>query len=306
MALSVDYLYQFTLKLMKANQSGKLSSKEFCFYWNDASYTYQNDLLGPFLARNNGKTGANTGLIEDETIMQKLAPFTKPGTLSIIAGTAPKPSDFIYRLAMRLNGVDCYKINHNQIHNVNTDAIDPPSITNGRFYFVEYEGYYLFLPTGLPTVAITAASLDYIATPNKVVWGYTFDSAGRQVYNASGITRVDIDFGGVGYTAPTIAFSAPAIGGVQATGTLSVSSGVITAVVMTNIGNGYAGLTPTATITGASTTPANLSAPVVSVQPQWDNLSCMEITKRMFVNLGVSLKDKDFENFGQKVQLTGE
>lgn len=225
MSLSVDYIYQFSLKLMKKNQAGGLSSVEFAYQWNDSQATYQDDLLGRFQSRNNGKTGTNTGLIEDETILQKLSPFIKPTTLTITSGNSDKPSDFVYRLALRINGYDVYKINHNQIANVNSSVIDPPSVTDNKYYFVEYEGYFYFLPhTG-----VSSADLDYIQTPPNIIWGYTFDADGRQVYNLGS-----------------------------------------------------------------------------SVQPKWDNNSCREITKRMFTNLGVSFKDKDFESFGKSVQLMGE
>lgn len=183
MSLSVDYNYQFALKLIKKNQSGGLASKEFEYHWNDAQGSYQDDLLGRFQMRSNGKTGTNTGLIEDETILQKLAAFTKPINLTITSGNADKPSDFVYRLALRINGVDAYKINQGQIANVNASVIDPPSTTTNTYYFVEYEGYYYFLPRTLPTEDITTAQLDYIITPPNVIWGYTFDTNGRQVYN---------------------------------------------------------------------------------------------------------------------------
>ena len=225
MSLSVDYNYQFALKLMKKNQAGGLGSKDFEYQWNDAQGSYQDDLLGRFQARSNGKTGLNTGLIEDETILQKLSPFIKPSTLTVTSGNADKPTDFVYRLALRVGGYDCYKINHGQISSVNNSVIDTPSVANNTYYFVEYEDYYYFLPhTG-----ISSADLDYIKTPDNVVWGFTYDANGRQVYN-----------------------------------------------------------------------------PGTSVQPLWGNNDCREITKRMLTNLGVSFKDKDFENFGKSVQLTGE
>lgn len=231
MALSVDYTYNFILSLMKKNQAGGLKSNDFNVQWNDAQGSYQDDLLGRFQARNNGKTGLNTGLIEDETIMQKLSAFVVPYTLTITSGIAQKPSDFVYRLALRINGKDCYKINYNQIATVNDSVIDPPSIADNMYYFVEYgksitnpTGYYSFLPN-----TVTAADLDYISTPVDVKWGFTYDSQDRQIYNSG-----------------------------------------------------------------------------LSVQPQWDNNSCREITKRMLTNLGVSFKDTDFANFGKSVQLTGE
>ena len=179
MALSVDYIYKYVLYLINKNQAGGLGNEKFQALWNGEQSAYQNDLLGPFQARNNGKTGINTGLIENETIMQKLAPFTKNSTLTIATGTSNKPTGFVYRLALRINGKDCYKINHNQIATVNASVIDPPSLTTDTYYFVEYQGLYSFLPT-----AATSASLDYIVAPTDVVWGFTYDADGRQTYDA--------------------------------------------------------------------------------------------------------------------------
>lgn len=185
MALSVDYLYNFILRLIKKNQAGGLKSTDFEIQFNDAQGSYQDDLLGRFQMRSNGKTGLNTGLIEDETILQKLSPFIVPYQFTISGGTAGKPDGLIYRLSMRINGKDCFKINHNQISNVNDNVIDPPD-TAGTTYFVEYgktldnpNGYYLFLPN-----TVTSGELDYITTPPDIKWGYTWNSKGQQVYNS--------------------------------------------------------------------------------------------------------------------------
>jgi hypothetical protein len=223
MALSTDYLYQFSLNLIRKNQSGALASIEWARHWNDASSTYQDDLLGRFQARSNGKTGMNTGLIENETIETKLAPFTKTDTIVITAGNGPKPTDCIYLLALRINGEQVIHINKNQIAAVNDNVIDPPSVADGTYYYTPYLTYYSFLPS-----SVTAATIDYIATPVDVVWGFTIVS-GRQVYNAG-----------------------------------------------------------------------------TSVQPQWNDNSCREITKRMLKNLGVSFHDNEFLNFGESVIQKGE
>lgn len=178
MSLSIDYIYKFALDLILKNQSGGLKSTAFANHWNDAQSTYFDDLVGRFQARNTGKEGANTGLILDETILQKLSPFTKPATLTISSGNADKPSDFVFRLAVRINGYDVKKINQAQIASVNNSVIDPPSSTSNKYYFTEYEDYYSFLPN-----TVTSASLDYISYPPNVKWAYTIDSSGRQVYN---------------------------------------------------------------------------------------------------------------------------
>lgn len=224
MALSVDYLYKFVLNLIKKNQAGGVSSTEFAYHWNDAQASYQDDLLGRFQARNTGKEGANTGLIENETILTKLTPFTLPTTLTVSSGKATKPTDFIFTLALRINDEKVYQIDKDEIYWVKKNVIDPPSIAANSYYYTEYENYYSILPD-----TVTSVDLDYIIAPTNVVWGFTFDSEGRQVYNAG-----------------------------------------------------------------------------TSIQSKWDNNSNREITKRMLTNLGVSFKDKDFEEFGKSVQLMGE
>lgn len=178
MALSVDYNYKYALRLIKKNQAGGLTSLEFNDFWNDAQGSYMDDLAGRFQLRANGKSGMNTGLIENETILQKLSPFIEPIALEIVNGIAYKPTGFIYRLGMRINGYDVYKINYNQIADVTSNVIDPPSVANNMYYMVEYKNYYKFFPS-----TVTEAELDCMNTPPDVIWGYTFDGDGRQVYN---------------------------------------------------------------------------------------------------------------------------
>jgi hypothetical protein len=199
-----------------------LGSVEWARHWNGESNAYQDDLLGRFQARSNGKLGANTGLIENETILQKLAPFTKNVTIAVAAGNGTLPSGFKYKLGLRISGDHVIHINKNQIATVNDNAIDPPSVTDGTYYYTEYEGYYLFLPS-----SVTSAELDYVSAPTDVFWNFSI-VGGRQVYDSTG-----------------------------------------------------------------------------SVQPQWDDASCREITKRVLNTLGVSFKDGDFANFGQHVINTG-
>lgn len=43
-----------------------------------------------------------------------------------------------------------------------------------------------------------------------------------------------------------------------------------------------------------------------SVQPEWDDLSCGEITMRAFKTLGVSFKDGDMAQFGQSIQQSSQ
>lgn len=186
---SVNDILNLTKFLMRKNQSGSISAKDLFYAWNSEQTAFFQDLVGRWQARSNGKSGQNTGLIENETILTKLTPFTTTSSLTITSGDADKPEDFVYRLALRVNSVDCLKINHNQIANVNSSVIDPPSITDNKFYFVEYEDYFYILPHTLPTASITTAQLDYLTQPTDVVWGFTYDAQNRQVYNAGSSTQ---------------------------------------------------------------------------------------------------------------------
>lgn len=226
---SVDNIYKLFKFLMRQNQSGSISTTDFFNAWNTEQNAYFSDLLGKWQNRNNGKSGMNTGLIMNETIMTQLAPFTIPGTVTISSGQATKPSGFIYGLARRLsvsgNEYLVTKINHGQIWYVNNDVIDPPSVTDGTYYIVEYEDYYSILPD----TATGDLLLDYIAQPENISWGFTYDAQNRPVYNAG-----------------------------------------------------------------------------LSVQPQWQIPTILEITKRALTSFGVSYKDKDFTNFGERNTQSGD
>ncbi|HRH55225.1 MAG TPA: hypothetical protein PLN38_17970, partial [Chitinophagales bacterium] len=71
--------------------------------------------------------------------------------------------------------------------------------------------------------------LDYVAQPENIVWGFTYDAQNRKVYNAG-----------------------------------------------------------------------------LSIQPKWQDPTIITITKRALTSFGVSYKDKDFTNFGDKNTITGD
>lgn len=180
MIWSVDKIYNLLKVLTKKNQSGNISATDFFFTWNSEQNSYHSDLLGRWQISSNGKSGANTGLIMNETIQQSLSAFTLTTDITISSGQIEKPSDFIFELALRKGNYRIEKINHDQIYSAQDSVIDPPSTTSNTYYCVEYENIYSILPSST-TGDVT---LDYIAQPEDVVWGYTLDANGRQVYNA--------------------------------------------------------------------------------------------------------------------------
>jgi len=182
MSLSVDYLYGFTLGLIRKNQSGGLKVTDFQYFWNDSQSAYFDDLIGRFQNRSNTKEGINTGLVENETIISKLTPFMIPINILVVNGQAPKPADWVYTLALRAgNSNKVQQINKDQIYSVVNSVIDPPLVATNTFYFTEYQGYYKVFPSD--TVSV---DLDYIQIPADVVWAFGFDGQGRQVYTPIG------------------------------------------------------------------------------------------------------------------------
>jgi hypothetical protein len=178
MAWSVDQIYGYLRFLVRKNQAGSISATEFFYAWNSEQNDFFQDLKGRFQARNNGKEGANTGLIENERIEIKLSPFIKTTTVAIAGGLGNRPADFSYLMAFRINDREVRHINKDQIASVFNNVIDPPSEDNNCYYFTPYQSQYKFLP-----VTVTSADIDYLASPIDVSWAYTLDGAGRQVYN---------------------------------------------------------------------------------------------------------------------------
>lgn len=182
MAWTIDQIYKNLLFLLRKNQSGSVSATDLFYAWNGEQSDLFQDLKGRFQARNNGKEGINTGLMENERVEIKLSPFIKIANVSIVAGLGNRPSDFSYLMAFRINGAEVRHVNKNQIATVNDNVIDPPSVADDSYYYTPYGNQYKFLPT-----TVSSAEMDYLGLPVDVVWGFTLDGAGRQVYN-SGIS----------------------------------------------------------------------------------------------------------------------
>lgn len=224
MSWSVDDIFSFLKYQIRKNQAGGFRSSDLFYAWNSEQSSYQSDLLGRWQRASNTKEGSNTGLIENETIMTKLACVTQTVTLTVLTGNATKPTDFIYSLALRINNAKVFQVDHDSIWSVLQDVIDPPSIANNTYYYSEYQNYYALLPA-----TVTSLQLDYIQVAPDINWAFTYDGAGRQVYDP-----------------------------------------------------------------GPS-----------SIQPVWGQGSIVEITKRCLNTLGISFKDQDFEQFGDKTIQTG-
>lgn len=177
---STDFIYKYTLFLLNKNQGGGPSSGDLFNAWNGEQSAMHEDLVGRWQARSNGKSGPNTGMIQDETTLIKMAPFTIPITLPVTSGFMDWPDDFIYLLSLRINGEKVYHFNKDERWSIEGSYIDPPSISEDSYYYTEYDEQYLILPT-----AVTSVDMDYIAAATDIKWAFTFDGNGRQVYDVN-------------------------------------------------------------------------------------------------------------------------
>lgn len=184
MAWSVNDIYEYSKFLTNKNQSGGISRKQLFYAWNGEQSAYHEDMVGRWQAKSNGKSGTNTGMIQDETVLIKMAPFTIPITISVSGGFATWPSDFIYLSALRINGEKVYHFNKDERFSIERSVIDPPSIADDSYYYTEYDNQYLILP-----IAVTSVDMDYIASATDIVWGVTLDGNGREIYNSATSTQ---------------------------------------------------------------------------------------------------------------------
>lgn len=178
MPWSVDNIYSYSRFLTNKNQAGGISSTDLFNAWNGEQAMLHQDVVGRWQKQSNTKTGIMSGLIEDEVTISMLAPFIVPATVPVAGGLGFKPVDYIYGVALRINGAKVFSVTHDTIYAVNDDVIDPPSIPDNRYYYTEYLTYFSFMPS-----AVTTFNLDYVAETNDIVWGFTLDGNNRQIYN---------------------------------------------------------------------------------------------------------------------------
>ena len=113
------------------------------------------------------------------------------------------------------------------------------SLGGCRMYFSDGVNYRLANQTGAAVGALlTNAGSGYTSAPT--VTASAGGSVWRAVVGGAVSTTVTVTNGGLNYTyPPTVLFSPPAFGGVQATGYCTLSSGAVSSVTILNQGAGY-------------------------------------------------------------------
>ncbi|WP_449255194.1 hypothetical protein [Bosea sp. (in: a-proteobacteria)] len=132
---------------------------------------------------------------------------------------------------------------------------DAPSEVNATPRIVGFPGYTAQQPSGVASVAITARGSGFTSAPGVAASGGGGIGAAFSATISKGVTSAGVGAGGTGYTAAAVAFDPPVSGlGQAATGTVTVATGAVTGITITDKGHGYADdEVPAVTISGDGT-----------------------------------------------------
>lgn len=178
---SVDDIYQFSNQLINKAQMQTYEPDALFYIWNSEQRAYYLDLLGRWQRNSNGKNGANTGLIENNVILEKLSSFmVKYYPTLAVDGIFPDPDNIIQFLAVRVNGFQCKEIRHDQIAFINNSVIDGPSVADNRYYYVR-AGRII---TIYPTTVSSGVEEDVLIDCVDIKWAFIDDPVtGLPVYD---------------------------------------------------------------------------------------------------------------------------
>jgi hypothetical protein len=297
--MNVDDIYKLILYICSKNAyQGYISYQDFNSVINQSQISYLDYLLGSLQQYQYNHPQPKVALGLNGEVRQRLAPFLIKDTLSLTSGYVDYPNDYQMVDSMMTNDFKAIRYTQqNYLGSVYNSVIDP--ISEYPIYLMEQNGFQ-FYPDTLDEAVIT-----YVGTPNEIVWAYELDSNGRAVYT-TGIQGVNVINGGSGYTSATVTFSAPASGGIQATGTVTISSGVVTGIVMTENGTGYNNITPTVTFNGVGGTGCQLGTPISSQDCRFYDVDKLNIISRALRMIGVSLEDNAVSQYAEQIKMVGQ
>lgn len=156
---------------------GDITPDEFNNIINRAQYSYQNYLIGEIQQYQYGRPISRIDYSQNEKIRQRLSPFVStPTTLTVVAGVASYPADYILTDAMLTS--DNKKVRYaaqDKLANILEDEIDP--IDETPTYTIDEDGL-TFYPT-----ATANPKLIYIKKAPAIVYATELDVNGREVYD---------------------------------------------------------------------------------------------------------------------------
>lgn len=177
--MNVNDMYRICQYAINKAQNGYLTSSEFNLLVNQAQTSYADYLLGEFQQYQYGRAQARIDYNQNSNIRQRLSPLIYGQTLTVDGnGFAAYPSDYVQTDAMwNPNGIARYRyVKQDSLFSYYNSKIDP--ISTNPIYLIEQTGFR-FYPAN-----VGSARLTYVKTPPTIVWGYTLDENGREVYSS--------------------------------------------------------------------------------------------------------------------------
>lgn len=170
-------MLQYVRFLVRENQNARFSPKEF----SRAYSLSQNQVFDKYLGRIT--IAPHIALGQNERIAERLKPFkVTDATVSVSSQIATYPAGFqaITNMANPATGLNIQYIDDSKLRARLKSVIDPIAEANPAVFTNTATGWKIWPAT------ITSVQVSYYKLPAAVVWNFTVDGNGRQVYNPSG------------------------------------------------------------------------------------------------------------------------
>lgn len=185
---AVDFCYKIMLEATGKNlQQGFFNPDSFNICFNQAQRSYSAYLLGNFQTYTPGRPISKVELGQNSVVRTRLIPTIYGYNLNIdTSGFAPYPGDYLQTDAMwSIYGFKRIRqAPQEKLYSIYNSKIDP--IATNPIYEIIDRGF-MFYPT-MPE-QYNKARLSYVRNPPDVVWGFTTDANGIEVYSAPHSTQ---------------------------------------------------------------------------------------------------------------------
>jgi hypothetical protein len=175
---SVNEIYELMKYIINKDQNGYLSPAEFNNNINFAQNSYISFLLGTLQMYVPGRPISRVELGQNTVVRQRLTPSIYEYNLAVDStGYSPYPGDFLQVDAMwSIYGYNRIRwTDQDKWYSTYNSVIDP--VATNPIYRIKDIGLQ-FAPEN-----IGAAKMSYVRVPPAIIWGYTLDVNGIEVYD---------------------------------------------------------------------------------------------------------------------------
>ena len=182
--MTADFCFRIIKFAIKKNMNGDITPQEFNDVINTAQRSYQNLLIGQLQQYQYGHPQARIQYSQNEIARQKITPLICSGyALSInSSGISSYPSDYCVTDSMLTTSGNS-RIRYckqEQLYSTVNSVIDP--VASNPIFLIQKDRFQFY------PITQGTALLNYVRNCPDIVWGYTLDGNGREVYNQASST----------------------------------------------------------------------------------------------------------------------